>query len=274
MWQQANSTAGLRRLTCLAVALCWTTAAAAAPQAARQPSLDLAFDAARGRLTARVTGAELRDVLAALADATGAEVIGSRAIGERTVSLTLHDVPLERALERILAGSSYLLVFRTGRAGGLARVVLAAGGDARLQPQRRGSTAVPAASATPGALGADDGARRIAAIGLLATSGDVDLAREELRETLAVDPDEDVRRSALDALEQLGPVPRDVLVATAVSDASAALRLDALTRLRRDGAADTDAVAALVRLADGDPSPEVRAIASDVLRQWDGFGDE
>lgn len=277
----------LRLGLCCLVATLASESMAVTEAPPRAPAVDLSFDASRGRLTAQIEAASLRDVLAVLAAATGAEVRGVPPKGEQRLSIGFRDLPLERGLERILAGSSYLLLFRGEGRARLVRVVLAAGSGERILPGERVPNAEdPASASVPSTItGADDAissepisddesaGERIEAIGLLALSGEVELATAELRETLATDPDEEVRRVAFGALEELGPIPRDVLLDTALADPSLDLRLDALERLRRDGIGDADSVAALAELARRDPSPELRAIASDMLRQADGSAD-
>jgi hypothetical protein len=90
------------------------------------------------RITGQFVGVPVEEVLRQIALATGADIVGSP-VETRQVTIELDDVPIERALPRILGKQSFSLVFDAE--GGLRRVRLinpsappVAAGAARVAP--------------------------------------------------------------------------------------------------------------------------------------------
>ena len=91
------------------------------------------------RITGEFVGVTAEDALRQIASATGADVVGTVLEG-RQVTVKLHDVPLEAALQRILGTQSFSLVFEAD--GGLRRIRLI---NAAAAPPASGATrAAPA----------------------------------------------------------------------------------------------------------------------------------
>jgi hypothetical protein len=97
-----------------------------------------AVSVAADRITGEFVGVPVDEVLRQIALATGADIVGSP-VEARQVTIKLDDVPIERALPRILGNQSFSLVFDAE--GGLRRVRLinpsappVAAGVARVAP--------------------------------------------------------------------------------------------------------------------------------------------
>lgn len=97
------------------------------------------FHYADGRLTARIDGVPLGDVLDALARETGAEVRGE-VLAPRDVTMRFDDLPIERAVDRLLGPQSFTL--RYGADGRLQSIDLGglpAGPPARPEDPETGA---------------------------------------------------------------------------------------------------------------------------------------
>jgi hypothetical protein len=107
----------------LLVAVLGLGAGAGAAVAETAPVDDVApgVAVARDRITGEFTAVPAEDALRQIADATGADVVGTVLEG-RQVTVKLDDVPLEVAMQRILGTQSFSLVFDAQ--GGLRRIRL------------------------------------------------------------------------------------------------------------------------------------------------------
>src|SRR5262249_59330676 len=101
------------------------------------------------RLSGHVDAAPLRDVLDAVAAASGVEIRG-QPVDNRPVSADLDAVPIDDALHRLLGSQNFTLSFGSG--GQLKTVVLLGGPEAPAPPSDRptAARAAPPAPAAPG----------------------------------------------------------------------------------------------------------------------------
>ena len=181
---------------------------------------------ARGRLTLNARGAPLREVLAEVARATGAAIVGLDAAGDEQVSLAFSDLPLIEAVSRILRERSYLLTL--GRKDGRDRLV-------RVTLMGTVRSDIGAAPPPPHDFAADQGPLDepdaefglLEATGLVAEHADEAEARSLLEEMLAGESDPGVRRAALHGLLARGLLDGSVVLRTAHEDADPGLREEA-----------------------------------------------
>src|SRR5262249_56455072 len=101
------------------------------------------------RLRGHVDAAPLRDVLDAVAAASGAEIRG-QPLDNRPVSADLDAVPIDDALHRLLGSQNFTLSYGSG--GRLKTVVLLGGPESTAPPSDRPTAAgaAPPAPAAPG----------------------------------------------------------------------------------------------------------------------------
>jgi len=133
----------LRRWT-LAIAALVAAVGGRAVAAPQRSDLKVAF--ADDRLTAHVDAVPLREVLDAIAAASGAELRGLP-IDERPVSADLDAVPVDDALHRLLGGQNFTLSFGSG--GRLKTIVLLGGPAAPVAPVSDRPTAAGVAPSEP-----------------------------------------------------------------------------------------------------------------------------
>jgi len=246
----------------------WTAGAWAAPAG---PPLQPAVVAFReGRLTVRAEGIPLGVVLAALARETRLVVTVNGSPADEPVSVTLTEVDLESGIRRLLLGRSYLLVSAEEPAqpghpqsGRLLEVVVlsrvsalatATGPDG----DRSGLHGGRARNRRDRAADETDRVRVLR----LASQREGEQALPMLAAALG-DPDESVRRTALDAIKDIAErVPVDEVARMSRLDASPRLRtraLELLAERAKDEAGDP------LRLALNDPDPEVSERAGELL---------
>jgi hypothetical protein len=127
----------------LALLLAGTAAVAAEPASPPPAPVVTVRDA---KVTATLERAPVADVVAAIAAESGAEVRGTVATLP-DVTLTLKDVPLDTALERILGPQSFTVVYDAG--GGVKRITLAGGAGAPMAPAPAPKAATPAPPPDP-----------------------------------------------------------------------------------------------------------------------------
>jgi hypothetical protein len=107
------------------------TASALGPVAATFPG-QLTFQG--GKLTARVMGASLRQVMEEVSRLSGAQVRWLNQNGEELVSVEFTDLSFSEALRRILREKNFLLFYTaTGRETRLAQIWISSGGKAEEQ---------------------------------------------------------------------------------------------------------------------------------------------
>jgi hypothetical protein len=258
------------------------------------------------RLSLTLEATPVRDAITALARALSIEVSGAASIGDGLATLDLRDVPPERAIEQLLRGTSYALVYGgPGAAPRIAAIVVVPGGRSRgpSAPDAAGAVAARSDRLAPAAPAAPAGGRTVDGPGLGATatgrvarapgphgsSGSLvglEPARRvlELRRaasqsdgvspalaaelTVALDdPSEEVRAAALDVITRLSaPVPVEALTRLAHRDASAPLRRWALGLVAEQAG---PAAAETLRGALGDPAASVRERARKLLDRLD-----
>lgn len=214
-----------RRLQGLAAAAMLSTAGPAVAHATDTTRLEMQLR--DGRLSAHVVAAPFTEVLAEIASLSGASVIGVDPADVATTTIRFRDLPLADALERLLRGRSYLLLYGNDRSGsGVRRIVILNGGTTALTPAAR--TAGPAPAATEHAEGEfgpdhvdpaladalrllasgialDDPAIRRQLLDEIATWPLDAPARPVLLARLCGDPDPDIREAALLVLQDGRP---------------------------------------------------------------------
>lgn len=133
----------------------WLAAGAGAALAA---DLDIEMDASTVSFEAR--GADLRDVLEALAERVPFELAMDQAIGSEPVDMTARSEAVETVLRRLLAGRNHILVAEVGIGSPRIRrvIVLPRGADAP-SPVASGLPAPAAASSLRPGRGSDPGDR-------------------------------------------------------------------------------------------------------------------
>lgn len=181
-----------RRLPALVLVVGWlySACAGAGPPQVSSPGLMIAVHGER--LTARIEGASLRRVLAELGRQAGIQSEFIDPADDETVSQAFDEVPLARALQRLLEGRSFVIVQdvvpgAVASAPSLRLVILpraaAPDGRAATLPQAVAATSVPP---DPAPLGAAKGAT----------------ALDDLTQAM-VDPDETVRAHAQELFDQM-----------------------------------------------------------------------
>lgn len=203
------------------------------------------------RVSVTVEAAPLGDVLVALGRRVPFKVSLRGEVGAGLISITLSDVELERGVEQLLRGTSYVVIYGDAPATSaslttprIAELVVWSGvdGPSHRKPSAAG-TATRAGSSPGEAAEAEEVARHESLERVALASPDLGERVDALRAlatrhgpttgaTLAAalgDPDEDVRGTVLTLLRETGdPVPADLLARLARDDQSIQLRMQAL----------------------------------------------
>jgi hypothetical protein len=269
----------------------WVLAVALAPCLAAEPpqavpkvqatvSAPATISAREGTVTINVEKMPFRDALAALADQAGIEVVlVADTIPNDEFSDKFEKLPVEQALQRVLAGKSYLLRYALETPGAPPKVTAV-----YIVPEGTGTTKTyrmeqVAADVEPEvdadtallvkALSAEQAAERATALKKYLEEADVpdyEAAAQALKD---VDPQ--VRKVALEGMENSHTLPAEATAAVVVDDADPALRMEALRLLvERTGGADQQTIQAAL----GDSDPNVRAHAvqmAQMAEQIDAF---
>ncbi len=226
---------------------------------AREPSAPIPGNAAvtlafkEGRVSGRIRGVPLREVLSELSRQTGIPAYLSGGGMDEKIRVQFEDLPLEEALRRIL-GRNYILVYaranpRLGRAapGRLSGI--------RVLSRPAASLAHEARARPPGA------AAPIASPRASSDTSPQALSRQALQAARPAD-----RIAALRALAALRKPDETLSTFTAaLRDADAGVRQTALSQVRRQGMAVS--LETLSAMAIEDPKPELR------LRAWNEIVD-
>jgi HEAT repeat protein len=261
---------------------------------AAQPRGPAVFVADGGRVSARLDGVPLPQVLRLLARAVPLTVTVRGSLPDVSITATLDDVNLEAAVKQLLRGYAYFLVYAEAAAssgpparrlleivilsGGTAHPPgpIAAGSDASIPPQKVPDPRHAATTDAPEldalvhtALWSAEPDARAAALEAVAyeaaaAEGPEDHAGRVLTAALN-DPDETVRERALETLKDTADaeaLPVGDLVRLAAEDASPARRVQALELLAERAEAEA---AGPLRRALLDPEPEVRERARELL---------
>jgi len=117
------------------------------------------------RLSIDVENMPLREVLATIAEASGAKLVGEPQDGERAITLVIESSPAEDALRRLLGAQPFALRYK--KDGTLKSIVLVAPSNEPAAPTVAARPPAPAPTPVPVALG-----RPLAVDGALAASLD------------------------------------------------------------------------------------------------------
>ncbi|MBV8054840.1 MAG: HEAT repeat domain-containing protein [Deltaproteobacteria bacterium] len=250
--------------------------------AASQTHLRVEWKQQQRRLSLMAEDMPVRKVLSEVAQKTGAEVQGARAL-KQSVNLCFTDLPLREAFEKILAGVSFALVESPTGTGGVSHlIVMVLGGAAGLGSDMVRKKTTPSLTASSTAklerlynlakLGAWDEVRKAA------SQGDTVIQSAALRLLAGHDPDQATalavaaarssdqshRLVGIETLAGLdSPIAAQTLGET-LSDPDTGVRESAVMSLM--GQSSPDSVAALSRaLQDRDDS--IRMMALEFLAQ-------
>lgn len=247
----------IRIIPSMLVAALLASAAAASPAAgnARGPRCAIAV-AADGAISASITDASLREVVAELSRHTGVEVIWIGRPSEQRLTLAIRDLPVSEAIARILSSLNHVILL-SGDALGRRRLQV-----------RIGSAVAKASPATPRSLGAmshvlsgDDGFRP-PSFDALPEALDPDVGRRSPahREVLSELPSEALESITRDEIA-LRPLAVDLLLERAEYDMSAYVALD---HLASDGEDPSLSDVAVQALADLDAAARARLSPQEV----------
>ena len=207
------------------------------------------------RVYAEVPGANLSEVLKALADKAGLHIVwGGSPSG--TVALQWRGITVEDAVHDLLRTKDHLLVYESTASGGsiLAEVWVFGEGDEPVT-EFGGENVARRERAEEDTLTA---ARRelMQLVAELRQKGDVAQLTRRLRERIH-DPDLQIRKFVFSALaESLDPSATDILAHVVRDDPDPRLRRMAASALRKRGGAES--VAVLARAVSEEQDPEVR----------------
>lgn len=226
-----------------------TAGTRASDDAGTAPGLRVALDGDALSLSSR--DMPLRDVLEAIAERGGFELLVPASLERRAVTLSFHDVPLQAALRRLLDGVSYTVTYRASTQPGATRLrelrILATGG-----PGTRVAAAPTPAAATASAT--NDATRQAAQAAALRASIE-STRRRALTDEDYEPPSESPKDTRAAKVQELIDAVR--------TGADAAARVQALESLMRIGRNDARVKAiALESLDDADPVVRRGALSS------------
>lgn len=235
---------------------------------------EVSFDG--GNLSLKSEAATLRELLRAVAQQAALTFHLPSVLADREVTLTLEREPLDRALRRLLEGTSYVLVHESGEAGEArspGRVaaihVLTTGDLETIAPAAPSASRVLPAGAIGAGLDGDDPSAAsdgLAPTGVATRSGaptGIDV-EESLR-----DADPKVRALGLRALrrhEETGAFPESLVAEVALNDEVRKLRRTALDLLEERGSPEV-AAGTLVEVSEHDPDKQTRKRARKKLKR-------
>ena len=264
-----------------AIALVLAGLAAAPSVRAQDDAPAISMTVSDGRLSLDARSAPLQSILNAIGDRTGVRVRldepGEARIGNGLVTIVLDAAPVEDALRRLLRGTDFVLVYSPGRLAE-ARVY------GRNAEPAGAETAPPAGSVDPvpagepqdrssvaglrsQVLGNPDPAARARALEGLAASADQRAVRDTVLEVLERESNPGLLQRALDIAGGDRSIPLEPIVKLAVGNPAPEVRIKALTQLREHVARDPRARQTLEVSAADDPAPGVRQAARALLQQ-------
>jgi hypothetical protein len=215
-----------------------------------------------GRVSAEIRGASRHWLVHTIAQASAIRVVGLDELPDETVSVSLHETPIDQALRELLSRQdAFFLHSGEGHPPGALSIVF-------VYPPGKGQELLPVppelwastAEAEQRAQSSDADERRAGLELVVRLRGERSL--DTVMEALA-DPEESVRMRVLDLGLQRGvPVPATTLYTLVERDASPVVRLLALKELGRRYREPGDATAP--------DDPSVRLAAELALRDPDG----
>jgi len=236
-----------------------------------------------GRLSLDAQGAPLAAILDEIGDRTSVRVQidepGGAQLADELVTISLHDLPVEEALRRLLRGRDFVLVSSAGRPP-----------EAHVYGRSTGAAAAPAPAASPSsapagepvdrgsiaalrhqALTDPDPAARSRALEGLAASAEQRAARDAVLEVLDRESNPGLLQRALDIVGADRTIPLEPLVRLAMSNPAPEVRVKALTQLAAHVARDPRARQTLELAAADDDTPGVRDAARALLQQVNAY---
>lgn len=235
--------------------------------AIEEPSL-LRASVENDLLTLEARGVSRGEILNAIGEAAGFRVYAAPGAAG-TIDLSLVREPVERALTRILQGTSAVLVYEPGPVGGESRLsevrLLGSVDDSAMADPA--SAHSPRIEAVPGLAAGTGSAARLREVHALAGRADADAVA-----TLAFAAEHDeapvVRRAAVDALGKLRiGRAREALIAALSDDDRHVGRCAVAALVRTWG---EKAAPPLARVLAGDADPAMRRLAADALGRIGG----
>lgn len=264
-----------RRAGALALALALAAGAAAVVRPERAAAAvagdSFAVDYAGGQLSVQAEATPLRRLLAAIAEAARFRLVLADDL-DRPITRSFAGVTLDRGLERLLEGVSYLRTYES-RDGQAVLAELRVLGPAAADAPAAVSTVVlrqapqtqPAADVTAGLDLAET--ERLKRVRHLRTQSGSDVA-QELALYLERDESATVRRIAAAALARQGGLEARNALTTALDDPDAQVRRAALLSLARQWG--PEASRALSQALTNDPDAEARGLAARMLGRTGG----
>lgn len=247
-----------------------------------QPSFELSVH--DGLLSANITNAPLREVMAELARQVPLRVFVADDVSDDNISVTFENLPFETGLRRILQGKNYLLIHERSPSpsaeNGLsvAQIRVMPAGEAGPLPEI-GAEATPSPMDIPAtveqpqtslaelmteALQAEQPDARVDALQALVNRQQEGDVWPTIVAALG-DQDPIVRRVALVLLEQAqASIPVEPLARMALADPDAELRMEALRHLVE---AQGEGALTYLQQAVQDPDPRVSAQARNLLEE-------
>ncbi len=225
-------------------------------------------------LTLEAHGVSRDQVLHAIAIVAGFRVVLAET-GDEAVSLSLSRVPMERAVLKLLRGSSAVLVYTTSPGQDRPRLsevrMLRSAGDRAAESLSAAEDGMPVEEERPeqwlDSEPGDERAARLRTVRSLAGRAD-DQAMAALAHTIEHDGDSAVRRAAVESVRKMRvPKARAALIAALV-DEDKHVRRRAIGALERTWGAN--AVASLGRVLAEDSDPAMRRLAAESLGRIGG----
>ncbi len=212
-------------------------------------------------LSAAIENLPLRDVLEKLSRLTDIEVSLEGSVGDESVTVEFKNLPLEDGIRRILQGKSFALTYtQTSFSKGHAALPKVVG--IRVVPKGAGQSINKESADSVIPFSSSD-TRERPPESLEARTREALPPPESATASGLRDQDPKVREAILEKLGQTGQtVPVEPLAEMALTDASPALRMDALELLAEKGG---DAALDSLKQALQDPDPGVRGLAQGLL---------
>ena len=234
------------RIISVGAALCSWSQAAAAAEAGAQGPFDVQVDG--GRLSVDLGAVPLADVLRAIAEQTGAELVIRGDLGELTPQ-TFAGKPLAEGIRQLVGSKGLVMTFEPARQSD---------GAPRLR-----SLLVSGVGATPSPADEDaESSGQLPSVWEFGRGGD-DAVAAALAQAAAQDPDALVRATAGASVGGSEGLEAEPAVRTALVSDDPLERVRALRAIGARGG--EEAVGSLIKALTGDENPEVRRTAVEIL---------